>query len=164
MPMAENQEAWEEWKALKQDKVTLKRDIAACFEKGSIKGLELIINESDWYFYPVYMLPPEGRWSKGGVFLLGDAAHAMPPQGESTGIAIEGGVLFAHVLGEGIAKGVPYVTEACEVLRRHGIEKMHAETMFRWNAGSSPSWPWNLLLGPIFFFPTIDRKITLNGM
>jgi 2-polyprenyl-6-methoxyphenol hydroxylase-like FAD-dependent oxidoreductase len=77
MPMAENQEAWEEWKALKQDKVTLKRDIAACFEKGSIKGLELIINESDWYFYPVYMLPPEGRWSKGRVFLLGDAAHAV---------------------------------------------------------------------------------------
>ncbi|KAL9570952.1 hypothetical protein ACKAV7_005289 [Fusarium commune] len=134
IPMAENQEAREGWKALEEDKVTLKRDIAARFEKGSIKGLELI-NESDWYFYPVYMLPPEGRWSKGRVLLLGEAAHAMLPQGESTGIAIEDGVLFAHVLGEGIAKGVPYVMQVYEALRRHDIKKLHAETMFRWNAG-----------------------------
>ncbi|KAK2482156.1 hypothetical protein H9L39_07795 [Fusarium oxysporum f. sp. albedinis] len=122
------------------------RDIVARFEEGSIKGLEPIINESDWYFYPVYMLPPEGRWSKGRVLLLGDAAHAMPPQGESTGIAIEDGVLFAHVLSEGISTGVPYVMEAYEALRRHDIKKLYAETMFRWNAGSSSSWLWSIVM------------------
>ncbi|EXL91309.1 hypothetical protein NOF04DRAFT_18083 [Fusarium oxysporum II5] len=146
MPMAENQDAREGWKALGEDKLTLKRDIVARFKEGSIKGLELIINESDWYFYPVYMLPPEGRWSKGRVLLLGDAAHAMPPQGESTGIAIEDGVLFGHVLSEGISTGVPYVMEAYEALRRHGIKKLHAETMFRWNAGSSSSWLWSIVM------------------
>ncbi|KAL7754688.1 hypothetical protein ACKLNR_015358 [Fusarium oxysporum f. sp. zingiberi] len=146
MPMAENQHAREGWKALGEDKATLKRDIVARFEEGSIKGLEPIINESDWYFYPVYMLPPEGRWSKGRVLLLGDAAHAMPPQGESTGIAIEDGVLFAHVLSEGISTGVPYVMEAYEALRRHDIKKLHAETMFRWNAGSSSSWLWSIVM------------------
>ncbi|EWY97386.1 hypothetical protein FOYG_02234 [Fusarium oxysporum NRRL 32931] len=146
MPMAENQDVREGWKALGEDKATLKRDIVAHFEKGSIKGLEPIINESDWYFYPVYMLPPEGRWSKGRVLLLGDAAHAMPPQGESTGIAIEDGVLFAHVLSEGISTGVPYVMRAYEALRRHDIQKLHAETMVRWNAGSSSSWLWSIVM------------------
>ncbi|KAF5711762.1 salicylate hydroxylase [Fusarium mundagurra] len=136
MPMAENQDARDGWKASGEDKVTLKRDIVARFREGSIRGLESMINESDWYFYPVYMLLPEGRWSKGRVLLLGDAAHAMPPQGESTGIAIEDGILFAHVLGEGISKGVPYVMEAYEALRRNDIKKLHAETMFRWNAGT----------------------------
>ncbi|KAF4418712.1 salicylate hydroxylase [Fusarium acutatum] len=129
-----------------QDKVTLKRDLVDRFKKGGIKGLEPVIRESDWYFYPVYMLPSEGRWSKGKVLLLGDAAHAMPPQGESTGIAIEDGVLFAHVLGKGIVKGVPYVVEAYEALRRDDIGKLHDETMFRWNAGTTAlkklrSWP-----------------------
>ncbi|KAF5237443.1 hypothetical protein FANTH_10805 [Fusarium anthophilum] len=146
MPMAENQDAREGWKALGDDKVTLKRDIVARFQEGSIKGLEAIINESDWYFYPVYMLPPEGRWRKGRVLLLGDAAHAMPPQGESTGIAIEDGVLFAHVLSEGVSKGVPYVMGAYEALRRDDIKKLHDETMFRWNAGNSSSWLWSIFM------------------
>ncbi|KAF5981548.1 salicylate hydroxylase [Fusarium coicis] len=146
MSMAENQDAREGWKALGEDKVTLKRDIIGRFKDGGIKGLEPLINESDWYFYPVYMLPPEGKWSKGRVLLLGDAAHAMPPQGESTGIAIEDGVLFAHVLSEGIAKGVPYVMEAYETLRRDDIKKLYDETMFRWKAGSSSSWLWSMFM------------------
>ncbi|CVL06464.1 related to salicylate hydroxylase [Fusarium proliferatum] len=146
MPMAENQDAREGWKALGEDKVAIKRDIVDRFKEGGIKGLEPIINESDWYFYPVYMLPVEGRWSKGRVFLLGDAAHAMPPQGESTGIAIEDGVLFAHVLSEGISRGIPYVMEAYETLRRDDITKLHSETMFRWNTGSSSSWLWSITM------------------
>ncbi|EWG44729.1 hypothetical protein FVEG_05728 [Fusarium verticillioides 7600] len=146
MPMAENQGAREGWKALGEDKVTLKRDIIGRFKDGGIKGLEPLINESDWYFYPVYMLPPGGKWSKGRVLLLGDAAHAMPPQGESTGIAIEDGVLFAHVLSEGIKKGVPYVMEAYEALRRDDIKKLYDETMFRWKAGGSSSWLWSIFM------------------
>ncbi|KLO87845.1 salicylate hydroxylase [Fusarium fujikuroi] len=146
MPMAENQDAREGWKALGEDKVSIKRDIVDRFKEGGIKGLEPIINESDWYFYPVYMLPVEGRWSKGRVFLLGDAAHAMPPQGESTGIAIEDSVLFAHVLSEGISRGIPYVMEAYETLRRDDITKLHSETMFRWNTGSSSSWLWSIMM------------------
>ncbi|RKK65481.1 hypothetical protein BFJ69_g16250 [Fusarium oxysporum] len=59
MSMAENQDAREGWTALRKGKVTLKRDNVAGFKVGSIKGRELIINESDWYYYPVYMLPPD---------------------------------------------------------------------------------------------------------
>lgn len=70
----------------------------------------------------------------------------MPPQGESTGIAIEDGVLFAHVLSEGISRGIPYVMEAYETLRRDDITKLHSETMFRWNTGSSSSWLWSITM------------------
>ncbi|KAF5601774.1 salicylate hydroxylase [Fusarium pseudocircinatum] len=146
MPMAENPGAREGWRAFGEDKAALKKDVVARFKGGSINGLESMINESDWYFYPVYMLPPEGRWNKWRVLLLGDAAHAMPPQGESTGIAIEDGVLFAHVLSEGIKKGVPYVMEAYEALRRDDINKLYEETMFRWKAGGSSSWQWSIFM------------------
>lgn len=70
----------------------------------------------------------------------------MPPQGESTGIAIEDGVLFAHVLSKGTEKGVPYVMEAYETLRRDDINKLYEETMFRWKAGGSSSWLWSILM------------------
>ncbi|SCO82772.1 related to salicylate hydroxylase [Fusarium oxysporum] len=59
MSMAENQDAREGWKALRKGKVTLKRDNVAGFKVGRIKGLELIINERGWYYYLVYMLPPD---------------------------------------------------------------------------------------------------------
>ncbi|KAL2024983.1 hypothetical protein VTK56DRAFT_3682 [Thermocarpiscus australiensis] len=47
--------------------------------------------------FPVYMLLHGGVWSTGRTLLLGDAARAMPPQGESTGVAIEGAMVLAHV-------------------------------------------------------------------
>ncbi|KAF4956915.1 hypothetical protein FGADI_3518 [Fusarium gaditjirri] len=149
MPMAENPDAREGWKALKEDQVTIKQDILARFERGSIKGPRPIISGCDWYLYPVYMLPPGGRWRKGRVLLLGDAAHAvteMPLQGESTGIAIEDGVLFAHALEEGIAWGVRYVMKTYEALRRDDIEELHEERILSWNAGDSYSWLWSIVI------------------
>ncbi|KAF4336578.1 salicylate hydroxylase [Fusarium beomiforme] len=146
MPMAENKGARQGWKEAGEDKDALKQNMISRFEGGDIKGLENIIATTEWYFYPVYMLPLGGRWSKGRVLLLGDAAHAMPPQGESTGIAIEDGVLFAHVLGEGISRGIPRVLAAYEVLRRQDIEDLHAKTMFQWNNASSSSWIWSIFM------------------
>lgn len=70
----------------------------------------------------------------------------MPPQGESTGIAIEDGILFAHVLGKGLSRGITQVISAYESLRRSDIQKLHRETMFRWNGSSSSSWAWSLVM------------------
>jgi len=39
--------------------------------------------------------------------LLGDAAHAMPPQGESTGIVFEDTVIFSRCLTRWMEKGMP---------------------------------------------------------
>ena len=38
---------------------------------------ELIERTREWLLYPVYKLPPGGRWVKGRTILLGDAAHAV---------------------------------------------------------------------------------------
>ncbi|KAH7013799.1 salicylate hydroxylase [Ilyonectria destructans] len=146
MPMAENKDAREGWKAVGDDKAALKHDIMTRFEGGKLKGLQPVIAACEWFFYPVYMLPHGGVWSKGRVLLLGDAAHAMPPQGESTGVAIEDGVLFAHVLSKGASKGIPQVFAAYESLRRPDIKKLYYESMFRWNGAGSSTWLWSIVM------------------
>lgn len=58
--------------------------------------------------------------------LVGDAAHAMPPQGESTGIVFENGVLFARCIGRWMEKNdgspVKEAFDAYERLRRTRID------------------------------------------
>lgn len=57
--------------------------------------------------WPVFTLSKDGRWATGRCMLLGDAAHAMPPQGESTGIVFEDAVLFSRCLARWLEKGRP---------------------------------------------------------
>ena len=61
----------------------------------------------DFYLWPVFTLSKGGQWATERVMLLGDAAHAMPPQGESTGIVFEDTVLFARCLSRWIELGKP---------------------------------------------------------
>ncbi len=66
------------WKARGDDKVRVKQDIVARFREGKLEGLpEVIEKVEDWSFFPVYQLPPKGRWFKGRVIIIGDAAHAV---------------------------------------------------------------------------------------
>ncbi|KAK3323001.1 hypothetical protein B0H66DRAFT_602413 [Apodospora peruviana] len=129
-------------KAVGRDKESLKRDMLRRFEGGGFTGLEeLVAKCQEWFFFPVYMLPNGGVWSKGRVLLLGDAAHAMPPQGESTGVAIEDGVLLAHVFSRRGNRSVAAMFADYEKLRRDVIKKLYDQTMFRWaDAGDKPLW------------------------
>ena len=66
------------WKAMGDDKEGLKSDFQNRFSGGKLTGLGDLVKKCDeWFFFPVYMLPPGGTWAKGRVFLLGDAAHAV---------------------------------------------------------------------------------------
>ena len=59
----------------------------------------------------------------------------MPPQGESTGVAIEDGVLLAHVLSRrDTGRSVPQMLADYEALRRADVEALHKTSMARWNA------------------------------
>lgn len=69
------------WKAKGEDKVKVREDILKKFEGGKLPGLAgLIEGVDDWTMFPVYQLPPDGKWSKGRVILIGDAAHAVSPK------------------------------------------------------------------------------------
>lgn len=59
----------------------------------------------------------------------------MPPQGESTGVAIEDGVLLAHVLSRrDDGRSVPQMIADYEALRRADVAALHKTSMARWKS------------------------------
>lgn len=74
----DDDDARDGWKAKGDDKKRVREDISKRFRDGKLSGLaELVERVEDWTMFPVYQLPPDGRWSRGRVLLLGDAAHAV---------------------------------------------------------------------------------------
>ena len=68
----------EGWRARGEDKERVREDIIARFQGDNMPGFSQLVGScEDWSLFPVYRLPPNGRWSKGRVLLLGDAAHAV---------------------------------------------------------------------------------------
>jgi salicylate hydroxylase len=64
----------------------------------------------------------------------------MPPQGESTGLAIEDSVLFARVLEKLSDKPLSSVLEAYEKTRRPRIDAAYIEATTRWEGTKDKSW------------------------
>lgn len=140
----------EGWRVKGSDQAEVKRQILSRFDNEVMPELrELIEHAGDWTLYPVYSLPPGGRWiSPGGkCILLGDAAHAvsasshpggamlthlkMPPQGESTGICIEDAIVFARCMVHQGAN-VSSVFQAYENIRRSSIDAAYQAAVQRW--------------------------------
>jgi salicylate hydroxylase len=67
---------------------------------------EMIEGVESWFFFPIYVLPESEKWSRGRAVIIGDAAHAMPPQGQSAALAMEDGVILARYLGSVFPPGV----------------------------------------------------------
>ncbi|KAF2672869.1 FAD/NAD(P)-binding domain-containing protein [Microthyrium microscopicum] len=89
----------EGWRAHNKDREAVRRDLTTRFASPAVPQVsELIEKVDEWWLRPVYKLPPSGVWWKGQSVLVGDAAHAMPPQGESIGLALEDVVLLTRVL------------------------------------------------------------------
>lgn len=66
------------WHLDGKDQEAVKREITETYTKGRVNGLdEAIAKCESWQLYPIHKLPPKGRWRKGRVLLLGDAAHAV---------------------------------------------------------------------------------------
>jgi 2-polyprenyl-6-methoxyphenol hydroxylase-like FAD-dependent oxidoreductase len=72
----------------------------------------------------------------------------MPPQGESTGVAIEDGVLLAHVFQRHASRSVAELFTDYEKLRRQRIEKLFKDTTWRWQNAAShdASWVWSIFI------------------
>lgn len=69
--------------------------------------------------------PPLGRWTKGRVTLLGDAAHQLAPHhGQGANQSIEDAVVLAACLGESRADALADALERYERLRRGRTRKV----------------------------------------
>lgn len=122
------------WKIRGADQEATKRDMRDRFATSDVMHPDiepLIDTAQDWFMWPVFTLPPGGCWATERTMLLGDAAHAMPPQGEATGIVLEDTVLFARCLarqqelGDGTFKDA---FDAYERLRRARIDAAFKES------------------------------------
>jgi len=64
---------------------------------------EIITATTTFFAWDIYELPNLPRWSKGQVVLIGDAAHAFPPnQGQGVSQAIEDVSVLARVISKGV--------------------------------------------------------------
>ncbi|QIX01466.1 hypothetical protein AMS68_006983 [Peltaster fructicola] len=121
------------WKVAGADAEKVRADILDRFGDAKIPCIKPLIEKAeDFYLWPVYTLSKTGKWYTDRVMLIGDAAHAMPPQGESTGIVFEDTVLFSRCLTRWIEKGKPNTMSepfaAYDKLRRGRIEVAFEES------------------------------------
>jgi salicylate hydroxylase len=127
------------WKAAGKDAEKVRSQILERYGGAKFEGVTQAIEDArDLYLWPVFTLSKGGKWATERVMLIGDAAHAMPPQGESTGIVFEDGVLFSRCLarwmekrqdgGEGSDAPVKEAFDAYERLRRDRIDAAFDES------------------------------------
>jgi salicylate hydroxylase len=123
------------WKAAGVDAEKTRREMLERYSGAANPLIEHVIADAqDLYLWPVFTLSKGGKWATERVMLIGDSAHAMPPQGESTGIVFEDGVLFARCLAKWVedrrGEGVPVkeAFDAYEKLRRARIDTAFDES------------------------------------
>lgn len=74
----EEQGSREGWKARGLDREKTLKEIHRRYAECAFPCLpELIAKVEDWIFYPVCRLEPGGKWSRGRVVIVGDAAHGV---------------------------------------------------------------------------------------
>ncbi|PSN65367.1 FAD/NAD(P)-binding domain-containing protein [Corynespora cassiicola Philippines] len=117
------------WKAAGKDADKTRKDMLERYDDAALPIIKHLIEDAeDLFLWPVFTLSKGGKWATDRVMLIGDSAHAMPPQGESTGIVFEDGVLFARCLARWMEKGgsekapVKEAFDAYEALRRERID------------------------------------------
>ncbi|KAL9047042.1 MAG: hypothetical protein Q9214_000283 [Letrouitia sp. 1 TL-2023] len=165
----------EGWRLKGEDREAVKKDMqrrfGALVTRKELEYVKTMLQEvEDVCLYPVHMLsyPAQATWAKNRVVLMGDAAHAMPPQGESTGFCIEDAILFARILerrgpggerdgsedeGKGYGKSkdskegagskkmtVPELCKYFETLRKPRMEEAVKESYYRWKGAHGGSW------------------------
>ncbi|KAF2645433.1 FAD/NAD(P)-binding domain-containing protein [Massarina eburnea CBS 473.64] len=129
------------WKAAGRDAEKTRKDMLERYSGAANPVIEHLIQDAEQLFlWPVFTLSKGGKWCTDRVMLIGDAAHAMPPQGESTGIVFEDAVLFARCLsrwsekqrdsgGETVERPpVKEAFDAYEKLRRERIDVAFEES------------------------------------
>ncbi|KAF2122590.1 hypothetical protein BDV96DRAFT_481499 [Lophiotrema nucula] len=131
----------EGWVVKGGDQEALKQDLLRRFSAPTVPFVEKIIPRIESLtLYPIYRLSDDGIWSSGRMILLGDAAHAMPPQGESVGLALEDVVLLSRILEHHNDKSVTGMFSYYEQLRRSRINAAVKEANFGFETIKDRGW------------------------
>ncbi|PKX89686.1 FAD-dependent oxidoreductase [Aspergillus novofumigatus IBT 16806] len=129
----EEQGSREGWKLLEKDQEMVRKEGRRITQQSAIPDAEKFIEAvEDWTFYPIYLLPPNGQWATDRVLLLGDAAHAMPPKGESIGHALEDAIKFAEVLSRYGVDDPKASFRFFEDIQRKKVEAAHQAAVRGW--------------------------------
>ncbi|KAL2848417.1 hypothetical protein BJY01DRAFT_262710 [Aspergillus pseudoustus] len=123
----------EGWKSAGEDQEAIRSEGIRRTKQSAIPGLEKMVTRvEDWTLYPVYILPPKGKWHTKRVLLLGDAAHAMPPKGESIGHALEDAIKVSKILSHYGLESVDKAFSFYEQLQRKKIEDAYQVSSTGW--------------------------------
>ena len=135
-------ESREGWVAKGKEQDEIKRSVKEKYCGSAIKCLDDLVERSEaWTLYPVYMLGPGGTWCTKRTMLLGDAAHAMPPQGESVGLALEDAVVFARCMADVYQGGdLESAFAKYERLRRPRTDEAYKQATFGWDTQKNSGW------------------------
>ena len=137
----------EGWTIKGGDQATLKQDLLRRFSGTTLPSLETLLQRTDAItLYPVYRLSENGKWISGRMLLLGDAAHAMPPQGESVGLALEDVVLLSCILKHHDSKPVPELFQRYDDLRRPRINAAVKEANFGFETIKDRGWIGTIMM------------------
>ncbi|KAL2868100.1 FAD-dependent oxidoreductase [Aspergillus lucknowensis] len=111
----------------------LQSEIHARFGNAGNPWLRDIANlNTNWMLYPVYQVPPGGKWSRGRALLLGDAAHAMPPRDESAAYALDDAIMFARILAHHRDEPLECAFSRYESVRRGVVEEAFSAASRMW--------------------------------
>lgn len=109
--------------------------------------IERIGPEVSW---GVYSVTKASAWSAGRTVILGDAAHAQPPNlGQGGGMAMQNGLALAVALADVTdARDIPAALQTWEAREREIVE--HCQK-------------WSILYGEVAFLPDDIRTMTIRG-
>ncbi|OCK84990.1 FAD/NAD(P)-binding domain-containing protein [Lepidopterella palustris CBS 459.81] len=137
----------EGWAVRGENQEALRKELVRRFGGSSMPYLEDVVEKVDSFtLFPVYKLPTGGVWRSGRIMLLGDAAHAMPPQGESVGLALEDVVLLSRLAGQHETKSTAQILADYESLRKPRIAEAFKEAEFRWETAKDRGWLMAVLM------------------
>lgn len=152
----------EGWLARGSEQDKIRENVKHRFGESAIGFLDPLVQAVDrWSLYPVYRLAPRGKWYSKRTILLGDAAHAMPPQGESTGYAMEDAIMFARVMGTKLNSELDEVFATYQNIRGERINKAYDEATFGWETQKDCGWFTFLMrswLTSIFLWWTVSAR------
>ena len=91
-----------------------------------IRSLLDNVDDTKARLWAPYSIPEIPTWHKGRICLLGDAAHALPPNGQGTAMAFEDAQFLSRLIvsGQGSEKGYDKLFARYEQVRRSRVNKV----------------------------------------